>query len=278
MEYIVLNCHVDTKGDSVDIMIALLGELGYEAFEETEEGVTAYIKKELFKEEDLLVFKEMRKNGFAIEFNHELMPDRNWNALWESNFEPVTIGNKVSIRAEFHPQQKDFPYEILIQPRMAFGTGHHATTALMMERMLEMEWNGKEVLDMGCGTGILAILASQLGALKITAIDIDEIAVANTLQNVSINNCPTISAWRGEASSLEGLQFEIILAYINRNILLNDMQRYVASMKKDAYLLVSGFYEVDNALLKECAFSFGLKLLKESVKDQWSCLVFQKKV
>lgn len=278
MEYIVLNCLIDTSGDGVDVAIALLGELGYEAFEETEQGVRAYINKKLFNIDDLLVFNDMRKNGFAVEFSYELMPDQNWNALWESNFEPVAISEKVYIRAEFHPEKKEYPYTILIQPRMAFGTGHHATTSLMMEQMLQFEWKGKEVLDMGCGTGILAILASQLEALKITAIDNDEIAVANTLQNVSINNCNNIIAWKGEAASLKGLQFDIVLANINRNILLQDMHQYVDSMKINANLILSGFYEADTILLKECADSLGLLHVEECVKDQWSCLVFQKKV
>ena len=275
MEYIELNCIVEAADDYVDIVIARLSELGYEAFEETEQGVKAYVQQKLFKEDYLVDFADLLNQGVILKFSHRHVPWENWNALWESNFEPVQISDKVYIRAEFHESQISFPHEIVIQPRMAFGTGHHATTSLMMESMLDLKWNGQTVLDMGCGTGILAILASQLGAKGILAIDHDEIAVVNTNENAVINHCSTISAICGDASSIEGLMFDIVLANINRNIILNDLQYYKSSMKENAIILLSGFYVEDAVMIKAHAVELGLSLLSENEKDKWCCLVFK---
>ena len=158
---------------------------------------------------------------------------------------------------------------------MAFGTGHHATTSLMMESMLELKWKSKSVLDMGCGTGILAILASQLGAADILAIDHDEIAVVNTNENAAINHCKNISALCGDAASIVGLKFDMVLANINRNIILNDFKSYAASMNEHAWILLGGFYTEDAVMIKANALELGMELLNEREKDKWCCLVFK---
>ena len=276
MEYIELNCIVVGANEYVDIVIARLSELGYEAFEETDQGVKAYVQQKLFKEDYLTEFTDLLEQGIDLQFSHRHVPWQNWNALWESNFEPVIVSDKVYVRAEFHEQRKSFPYEIVIQPRMAFGTGHHATTSLMMESMLELNWKGLTVLDMGCGTGILAILAEKLGAKQITAIDHDEIAVENTEVNAVINQCFTISAMCGDATNINELRFDIVLANINRNIILNDLKQYTASLNNKAMILLSGFYVEDAVMIKAQALDLGLKLYSEKEKDKWCCLVFEK--
>ena len=274
MEYVELYCVAKSPGEYVDIVIARLAEMGYEAFEETENGVKAYIQAGLFTENYLTYFTDLQEA--QLSFSHQLIPFQNWNSIWESNFEPVVINDKIYIRASFHPSRKEFNHEIIIQPKMAFGTGHHATTSLMMENMLDLKWKNKNVLDMGCGTGILAILASQLGADNIVAIDNDDIAVANTIENAAINKCTNISALCGDASLLNDFKFDIALANINRNIILEDIDKYNYCMNDEALILLSGFYVNDAEMIILKCQSLSMKLISTGEKDKWSCLVFQK--
>ncbi len=276
MDYIEVNCQVEPADQFVEIVIARLAERGYEAFEETDTGLKAYIRKSLFNENYLNALKDLDNLGARIICTHQLIPDQNWNSVWESNFEPVTVKNEVYVRADFHPANTDIPYEIVIHPKMAFGTGHHATTALMMECMLDLTWKGKEVLDMGCGTGILAILAEKLGAQNILAIDNDEAAVSNAAENAQVNKCKKINCRPGDAGSLKGLHFDVILANINRNIILSDIAQYVSSMNDGSLLLLSGFYCTDEPMITAEAYNLSLKLINQKEIDNWCCLVFKK--
>lgn len=276
MEYIELYCVEEQPGGYVEIVIARLADMGYEAFEETENGVKAYIQKKIFKDDYLSAFDDLAANGARLTFSHQEIPFQNWNSVWESNFEPVIISDSVYVRAEFHPERMEFSHEIIIQPRMAFGTGHHATTSLMMENMLQLDWKNKTVLDMGCGTGILAILASKLGAKDILAIDNDDNAAENTVENALYNHCMNIDALCGDATAIANHKFDIVLANINRNIILSDLDKYAASMNGEATILLSGFYSEDSNAILKCGSIAGLKQLNISVKDNWCCIVMQK--
>jgi ribosomal protein L11 methyltransferase len=214
--------------------------------------------------------------GVEIYYSLRDVPDENWNLKWESNFQPVTISNQVYVRAEYHPVNEAFMHEIVIQPRMAFGTGHHATTSLMMQFMLDMDFDGKKVLDMGCGTGILGILARKLGAAGVIAIDIDPNSVENTIVNCRVNNVNEVVALQGDADLLTGMEYDIVLANINRNIIVADVCRYSQVLKTDGTLLVSGFYDHDLDLIAQAASEEGLSLERSGIKDKWCCAQFKK--
>ncbi|MEP7263366.1 MAG: 50S ribosomal protein L11 methyltransferase [Bacteroidota bacterium] len=275
MDYIELNCRVNPVDPFVEIVIARLSEIGYEMFEETEDGVKAYIGASLFTDEYRNAFDDL-KDTVTITFEDQLIPYQNWNAVWESNFEPVILADQVYIHALFHPVRPEFKYSIVIQPKMAFGTGHHATTSLVMEQMLKMDFKGKLVMDMGCGTGILAILAKMLGATEITAVDNDPIAAENAKENCSSNNAEMIHVMHGDASAFELNKFDVILANINRNILLADMTTYVNGLKSNGFLLMSGFYTDDIPMLAATALSLDLSEVSRTEKDKWCCLVYRK--
>jgi ribosomal protein L11 methyltransferase len=275
VDYIELNCKVKPADPFVDIVIARLSEMGYEMFEESEEGVKAYIAAPLFNKEYQHAFDDLSEITELL-FEEKLIPYQNWNAVWESNFEPVVLAEKVYIRAVFHPERPEFPYTIVIQPKMAFGTGHHATTSQVMEQMLKMDFNGKSVMDMGCGTGILAILSHMMGATDITAVDNDPIAAENAVENCKENNAGIITVLHGDATAIQPLAYDVILANINRNIILNDLTTYNIGLKENGFLIMSGFYSDDIPMIVAAALSLGLNEHIRSERDRWSCLVFRK--
>ena len=258
-----------------DILLAFLSDTEYEMFDTSDNGLNAYIREENFSEEILNAIIETIPNSKTISYTFSSIPDRNWNEEWESSFEPVIISDKVVIRAPFHKQFQNCKYELIIEPKMSFGTGHHPTTTLMVEMMLELELEEKELLDMGCGSGVLAILAYKMNARKILAVDFDEWAYENTIENCERNNSTSIEVIKGNVNVIKNRKFDIILANINRNILLSDTISYVNCLNKNGYILQSGFLNEDEKLLVQNAELSGLKHIKTNQKEKWSAILFQ---
>lgn len=261
-----------------DILIGDLGDLGFDTFEAREGGFAAYIASEqldLSALESLLIHQP---SGFEVDYEvNEILP-QNWNSVWEQNFEPIVIADQCYVRATFHPAAPQYPYEIVIDPKMAFGTGHHQTTSLMMRQMLAETFEGKTVLDMGCGTGILAILAAKLGAEQIFAIDNDPVCVDSVEENKIRNDAAHIITACGSAELIKGKRFDIILANINRNILLEQIGQYAQSLRTDGVLYMSGFYEGhDLTMLKEAGESHGLAYEGHEALDSWVAARFLKR-
>lgn len=277
MEYVELKYLTgDSQTGIAEELMALLGELGFESFVEENDSLLAYIQTSGFNPEILLDEAIWPENIDLKKFSWKVIPDQNWNAVWEENFQPVTIAGKCHIRAPFHKPVKGIPYEIIIEPKMSFGTAHHETTALMIEYLLEIETEGKKVLDMGCGTGVLAILAAFRGSKNIDAIDIDEWAYNNTLENIERNNTTFINVYHGDASLLKNKKFNIIIANINRNILLADIPVYSKCLDDNGLLLLSGFYNEDLAAITECAAASGLKYTSHKEQNKWVAACFSK--
>jgi ribosomal protein L11 methyltransferase len=277
IDYVQVSVEVG-QTEFVEVLIAELGTIGYDTFEETDDGFKAYIPVSDFSQSEtesaLAAYSEMTAIGFTI----ENIAAQNWNAEWEKNFPPVIVDNQVYIRASFHPEMPEVPYEIVINPKMSFGTGHHATTSLMVGHQLTLNHVGKRVLDAGTGTGILAIMAEKLGATEVFAYDIDPWPVENTIENLGLNGCCKTKVWQGIASDFKTFEpFDIVLANINRNVLLDEMQYYYDFMLPDADLLLSGFYEEDLEMLKNAAKNVGLSFVMSKVSpERWSLLHFQK--
>ncbi len=255
-----------------DLLAAELGTIGFESFVETESGLKAYIADKNYNEDDLL----STLNGFPLEnvqihFIKKIIESRDWNEEWEKNyFQPIIVGHDCIIHASFHLIESTCKYDIVIDPKMAFGTGNHETTWLMINEMLTLDLEGKELLDMGCGTAVLAILASKKGASRVVAIDIDEWAYNNALENIRLNHTTDINVALGDAKKINDFgYFDIVFANINRNILLKDIQQYVECMKKDALLFMSGFYKEDIATIENECNKHGLVLIHFSEKNNW---------
>ncbi|MFD0765281.1 50S ribosomal protein L11 methyltransferase [Mucilaginibacter lutimaris] len=258
-----------------DLLIGALGEIGFDTFEEVDLGFKAYIPVDDFDQELLDNTLEIYRESFTFSYEITLIPQKNWNEVWESNFEPIQIGDQVFVRATFHEPKPEFPYEIVIDPKMAFGTGHHQTTAMMMGLMLENDFADKKVLDMGCGTGILAILAAKLGATDITAIDYDEVCYESTIENSALNNIDNITALCGSKEVIPNEQYDIILANINRNILLDQMARYAEALKPGGEIYFSGFYESpDLDIITEEARKYNLKYITHKKDKDWVAAKF----
>ncbi len=260
-----------------EILTALSAEIGCDSFNDTEDGLNAYISENKFDQAALDNILESVSFEENVSYELNTIADRNWNEEWEKNyFKPINVDNKCVIHSTFHKNYPDAEFEIIIDPKMAFGTGHHATTSQMVSSILGIDFSNKAVLDMGCGTGVLAMLASMKGAQPILAIDIDPWSYDNTLENMRINNIDNIEVKCGDASLLTEGTFDIILANINRNILLNDMPAYVARLAQNGQLLMSGFYFEDLPLIQAKAKDLGLTFLKHRVKDNWTVVEFVK--
>ncbi len=259
-----------------EILITYLAEIEFESFEQTENRVEAYIQKPLFDENKV---KEVLSTiQTELEFSFTEIEDENWNAQWESSFSPIYIDKNCIIRAPFHEKEDGFKQEIIINPQMSFGTGHHQTTYLIMSEMFGIDFENKSVLDMGSGTGILAILAEKLGCKEAVAIDIDEWAYKNTIDNLELNDCKIIRVEEGGAELLIELEkYDIVLANINRNILTNDMHKYIASMKPNATIYMSGFYTSDVDILTETANKNGLEYINQQELEGWAMVQFKKR-
>ncbi|RRD92907.1 50S ribosomal protein L11 methyltransferase [Bacteroides heparinolyticus] len=262
-----------------DVLSAVLAEAGFESFVEQTDGINAYIQKALYNESALKeALAEFPLPDVNIEYNYTEAEDRNWNEEWEKNFfQPIVIDNRCVIHSTFHKDVPQAEYDIVINPQMAFGTGHHETTSLIIGELLDSDLQEKSLLDMGCGTSILAILARMRGATPCTAIDIDEWCVRNSLENIELNRVDNIDVFQGDASSLKDKgPFDIIIANINRNILLNDMKHYVSRMNQGGSLLMSGFYANDIPVIQAEAENNGLHLIHHREKNQWAVVLFRK--
>ena len=280
MVYISYDFIIDFKKPNVlslsnviEILIAELGEVGFESFAETKNGVTAYIQKKDWHQALLQDIHILGSDEFNISYDIEEMEKVNWNSEWEKNFQAIQVNNLVSIRAPFH-DRSNLKYDIVIEPKMSFGTGHHETTHLMIQQLLDLELSEKSVLDMGCGTGILAIFAEMKGANKIDAIDIDPWCYENSIENTKKNGCNKISVYKGDASLLDGKNYDVIIANINRNILLQDILVYSNNLAKNGVLLLSGFYKEDIPKLDMEAKQNNLYLEKTLEKNNWVSLKY----
>jgi ribosomal protein L11 methyltransferase len=275
--YELLFTVIATEDYQQDMLINTLGEVGFDTFEELEFGFKAYIPVDDFDEAKLIEAITPYREIFTFSYEIILIPQKNWNEVWESNFEPINIQDKIFVRATFHQPKPEIEYEIVIDPKMAFGTGHHQTTSMMLELMLENEYAGKNVLDMGCGTGILAIMASKLGALQVTAIDYDMVCYESTLENAQLNHIDNITAICGSKEVIPDEQYDTIMANINRNILLDQIPRYSEVLKTDGELYLSGFYEQpDLDIIMDEARKYGLKYIIHKNNSDWVAAKFVK--
>lgn len=274
MDYIELKARIEPL-DGREIIVAELALLGFESFVDTEEGVQSYIPEVDFDEFALKDLSILKNEEFKIELEINKIESQNWNEVWEQSFDPINVNDKCYIRAPFHPVIPTIEFDIEIEPKMSFGTGHHETTYLMIHRLLEIELTNKYVLDMGCGTAVLAILAEKKGAKNIDAIDIDEWAYNNSLENIRRNNCNKIDVKKGGAEMIcDG--YDLVIANINRNILLNDMGTYVKALNHSGDLLLSGFFSSDEEILIKEAQKNDLKFLDKKYKNDWTLLHFKK--
>ncbi|WP_299246869.1 50S ribosomal protein L11 methyltransferase [uncultured Aquimarina sp.] len=253
---------------ATEILIAELGYAGFESFVETEKGAEAFIQKEEWNENILNDIHVLNSAEFEITYTSEEIQQVNWNKEWEKNFTPIMVDDICSVRAPFH-EKPEVVYDIVIEPKMSFGTGHHETTHMMIQHLLKNNLEGKKVLDMGCGTGVLAILAEMKGAKPIDAIDIDNWCYLNTIENVERNNCKYITAYEGDSSLLVGKQYDVVIANINRNILLKDISIYAGTLTSGGSLFLSGFYKEDLEMItKECAAN-NLELQESFDRNNW---------
>ena len=272
--YLEFNFSISPLQPWNEILMAELIEIGFDSFTEEHNGILAYIQKDLFDDKQLQEINMFSNEAVEISYTYQEMPNINWNEEWEKNFEPINVENQVAIRAEFHSNQ-NLPHEIIIQPKMSFGTGHHATTYLMIQQMLDMNFENKTVLDMGCGTSVLAIFAKQKGAGKTVAIDIDEWSVENSKENAERNNVD-LDISQGTADNLGAENFDIILANINRNILISDIPTYVSVLNDGGQLLLSGlcFFDVEDVL--EVCNEQKLTLKRKLQREEWVSLLLEK--
>jgi ribosomal protein L11 methyltransferase len=275
MSNIYLGFHftVEPKELGSEILVAELGELPFESFIESDLGIVAYIQKQFWTENILQDLHILSSPEFQISYTIEEIDQVNWNEEWEKNFEAIEVDGVCHVRAPFHPKN-DAKYDIVIEPKMSFGTGHHETTHMMIQHLLETNVTGKKTLDMGCGTAILAILAEMKGAHPIDAIDIDNWCYLNSIENAARNNCNQITVYEGDADLLKDKKYDLIIANINRNILLNDMQTYVDCLNKEGILLLSGFYNEDIPFIDASCTEKGLTYVKKFERNNWVSLKY----
>ncbi|MGJ8658383.1 50S ribosomal protein L11 methyltransferase [Cellulophaga fucicola] len=266
--YIEYNFTVAPLQPASDILIAQLGEIGFDSFVENEEGVQAYILKDLWKEDSVKDVQILTNENFNISYDFKEIEQQNWNSEWEKNFEKIVVEDICTVRAPFH-EKPNTEFDIVIEPKMSFGTGHHETTHMMLQHILEHDFKGKSVLDMGSGTGVLAILAAMKNAGSVDAIDIDNWCYLNAVENKERNNCNQINVFEGDVSLLKDQKYNIIIANINRNILLADIPSYAKCLTKDGILFLSGFYKEDIPVITEKCNEVGLKFEKNLEKNNW---------
>ena len=271
--YIAYYFKTDPIQPASEILIAELGYAGFESFVETNSGVTAYIQKEEWNKDVLKDIQILSSEEFTISYSLEEIEQTNWNAEWEKNFDPIVVDELCAVRAPFH-QKFNTKYDIIIEPKMSFGTGHHETTHMMIQHILKNNFEGKSVLDIGCGTGVLAILAEMKGAIALDAIDIDNLCYLNSLENVERNKCEHISVTEGDSSLLINKKYDVIIANINRNILLKDIKTYANCLNENSQLYLSGFYVEDIPIIEEECNRNMLKLVEKLERNNWVSLKF----
>lgn len=268
LTYLEFDFRVHPVRPFTDILIAELGEIGFESFVEQDSGVLAYIRKQDWREEMMEAPLEELGTACEIQWTRKEIRQQNWNLEWERNFPPIRVGDQCMVRAPFH-EVSGLAYDIVIEPKMSFGTGHHETTHMMLQHILDTDLKGKSVLDMGCGTGVLAILAHKKGASRVDAIDVDPWCHTNSLENVQRNDCPGIQVEQGDSALLEGRTYDAILANINRNILLGDIPVYTRCLEPGGSLFLSGFYREDLEAISEKCGQYGLQIEKKLERNNW---------
>ncbi len=274
MNYVKVSFRITPLEPGRDILYAELDELAVESAVDTDQGIDAFIPEDAFRPIENAQFP-MTSAVAELSWETEEIAQQNWNAEWEKNFEPINVGNRLRICAPFHDSLADkFEYEIIIEPKMSFGTGHHQTTWLMCQYLLDLDLQGKDVLDMGCGTAVLAILAKMRGAAYTEGIDIETWAAENSVENATRNGFDDIAIFEGDVDLLGERTFDVIIANINRNILLNDLNRYVSVLRPNGTLLLSGFYESDVPVLEQAGIELGMKPEQVKTKDSWAALIW----
>lgn len=258
-----------------DIVTAFLGQMGFDTFETTDVGVDAYISDRDLTAEVRSEVDELQTQ-FGFEYSIEEVAEQNWNAQWEANFKPVQVRDFCAIRASFHEPIDNVTHELVINPKMAFGTGHHETTFMVIDVMQSIDFEGKQVFDYGCGTGVLAILASKLGAGSIDAVDIEQESYLNTIENAEINHVSNINAFEGTLEVIDGSNYEVILANINRNVILATLTALTAKLAKAGSLIISGFLKEDESILRQACEENGLIVNKVLTKNNWLCMLLRK--
>ncbi|WP_027392497.1 50S ribosomal protein L11 methyltransferase [Aquimarina latercula] len=274
--YIGYYFNISPLQPATEILIAELGNAGFESFVETEKGLEAFIQKEEWKESILDDIYILSSDEFEITFSTKEIEQVNWNKEWEKNFTPIVVDDTCGVRAPFH-EKPELQYDIVIEPKMSFGTGHHETTHMMIQHLLKQDLQDKKVLDMGCGTGVLAILAEMKGAQPIDAIDIDNWCYLNTIENVERNNCKHITAYEGDAALLLGKKYDVVIANINRNILLKDISTYANTLRTDGVLLLSGFYQEDLELITKQCKDNDLEFVEYFDRNNWIAVGYRLK-
>ena len=273
--YIAYEFSLSPRDPATEILIAELGHVGFESFVENDNGVTAYIQKQEWNSKILDNLYVLGSPEFKIRFSHHEVIQTNWNKEWENNFNPIQVDGEVSVRAPFH-KNPSLKFDIVIEPKMSFGTGHHETTYMMIQHLLALDLENKKVLDMGCGTGILAIFAEMKGAQPIDAIDIDSWCYKNSLENIQRNRCKYITVLEGDSSLLKGRKYDVIIANINRNILLSDLKTYTDCLNENGVLLLSGFYKEDVTIIEEEVIKHGLYFDNLIQKNNWVAIKYMK--
>jgi ribosomal protein L11 methyltransferase len=277
MDYIELNCTLNPIAEGfTDLLAGELAAIGFESFVDTDQGLTAFVQVDLFDEKAVNEVAENYKDIFCLTYTFQKIEGQNWNEEWEKNFEPVIVGDQCLIKGTFHHGLAPAKYTITIDPKMSFGTGHHETTQLMIENILKTNFEGKKILDMGCGTGVLAILAAMRGASDITAIDIEEWAYNNSIENIALNNVSQIKVYQGDVALIKDQKFEIVLANINKNVLLADIPEYVKTMTDKGLLILSGIYIDDLPDILACAQNAGLTFIENNERKRWISAIFTK--
>ncbi|WP_276367899.1 50S ribosomal protein L11 methyltransferase [Chryseolinea sp. H1M3-3] len=265
---------VQCDPDYSELLMAEIADAGFETFLETDNGFEAYVEMEKYDKEQLQKIKEKYSAQTPVTFLEDRIEKQNWNEQWEKSYEPIIVEDQCLIRADFHKIDTKYPYELIITPKMSFGTGHHQTTYLMIKNQMTINHRGKRVMDAGCGTGILSVMACKLGAREIEAFDIDEWSVSNGKENIEVNGCSNIHHQQGKLSELNfNGKFDIILANINKNVLIEEMNLYAGYLATQGQLLLSGFYTEDIPDLLESASLNNLKEIKRDERDQWAALL-----
>lgn len=260
-----------------DVLIAALAEQSYDSFEETESGFKAYITEDLYDESVVKDIISQYSSICEIEFTSGDIESVNWNEEWEKNYPPVLVDDLCLVKAPFHDIKEDVEFELLIEPKMSFGTAHHDTTHLMIQWLLELRPEGKSVLDMGCGTGVLAILAQQMNASRVTAIDNYVWAYENTKENAERNNTAQMNVIHGDAEVLGDESFDLIIANINRNVLMDDIPAYIDVLNDNGQMIISGFFRRDADMLTDLSKKHGLEKIGEKYRNDWASILFEKK-
>ena len=273
--FVCYDFNVEPAIPGCEILIAELSQLGFDSFQEHENGISAYVDSKISSEIDLKDIQIFNTEEFKISFEITSVEKQNWNIKWESNFDPIYVDNICCVRAPFHPKS-DYKYDLVIEPKMSFGTGHHETTSMMISFILANEFTNSSVCDIGSGTGVLAILAEQRGANRIDAIDIDNWCYLNSLENIKRNNSKNINVFEGEVEKLMHFTYDNIFANINLNVLLNDICIYAKMLNKNGVLYLSGFYKKDINKIEQEARSSALKLIETKQENDWVSLKLSK--